>query len=145
MKGAADLERQIDSMPLPLVWCHETTTLNVEIPNRLLNHPNIIHIVDGTHGQFRWLYEHARAYVSFSISESFGYAIADALIHCRAVVSRPVGVLSYPESIDDTVFLIGENWGFDWSLLDGISDTPVARDLHHLSPELFRARLSEIC
>lgn len=143
-KGTTDLERLVDSIPLPLVWCHSNSTIRDSVPDALLNHPNIIHIVDGTHGQFRWLYEHAQAYLSFSRSESFGYAIADALVHCRAVISRQVGVLSYPESLDDTVFLVGETWDFDWSLLDAIPDARASRYLPHLSPERFRTRLLEI-
>ena len=145
VKGATDLERQIDLMPLPLVWCHSPATVGDLIPAELRDHPNIIHIIDGRHGQFRWLYENAQAYVSFSRSEGFGWAIADALVHCRAVISRPVGVLSYPESIDDSVFLIGENWDFDWALLNGISDERAPRDLHHLAPEVFRTHLLELC
>jgi len=143
-KGTTDLEGLIDSIPLPLVWCHSNATIGDSVPEALLDHPNIIHIDDGTHSQFRWLYENAQAYLSFSRSESFGYAIADALVHCRAVVSRQVGVLSYPESIDDTVFLVGETWDFDWSLLHEIPEERTPRDLQHLSPERFRAHLLEI-
>ena len=145
VKGAADLERQIDSMPLPLVWCHSPATVSDPVPAALRAHPNIIHVVDGSHAQFRWLYENAQAYLSFSRSEGFGWAIADALVHCRAVISRPVGVLSYPDSTDDSVFLIGEHWDFDWARLDHLEGrcTPI-RDLPHLSSAHLRSCLVDI-
>lgn len=145
VKGSDDLVRRIDAMPLPLVWCHSAATDDWPLPASLLDHPNIIHIVDGTHGQFRWLYEHARAYLCFSWVEAFGWAIADALVHSRAVISRPVGVLSYPESIDESVLLVDTDWDVDWTLLDSVTDRHAPRELRHLSSADFRARLLESC
>lgn len=141
VKGSADLRRAADDSPLPIVWCHSTATLRFEIETSLQNHPNIVHIESPTAAELRYLYENCRAYLSFSLSEGFGWAIADALRYSPAVVSRPVGVLSFPEAIQAGVHLLDDTWSVDWSRFDETTATP-RRNLDFLSPEQFRRRLS---
>jgi glycosyltransferase involved in cell wall biosynthesis len=133
-----------DSAPLPIVWCHSNRTLEFDIEPRLAEHPNIIHIDDPSTGEMRSLYERCTAYLSFSRSEGFGWAAADGLRYSRAVVSRPIGVFSFPESHQSGVHLVGETWDFDWSLLDAGSTAPPDRDLSWMSPEVFRRHVDLI-
>ena len=141
VKGIADLERIIDTLPLPLVWCHSRATVEFTLPDTLLDHPNIVHFDQLGSAERRWLYQRADAYLCFSRTESFGYAIADALAYSRAVVSRRVGVLSYPEAVHDSVFLVDDEWAFDWSLLDTVPLGPPDRDVSFMAPERFRSAL----
>ena len=144
VKGADDLATAADSAPLPIVWCHSNRTVEFTIEPRLAEHPNIIHIDDPSTGEMRALYEHCAAYLSFSRSEGFGWAAADALRFSRAVVSRPVGVFSFPESHQTGVHLVGEVWDFDWSLLEADSTAAPDRDLSWMSPEAFRRHVDLI-
>jgi glycosyltransferase involved in cell wall biosynthesis len=144
VKGADDLAVAADSAPLPIVWCHSNRTLEFDIEPRLAEHPNIIHIDDPSTGEMRSLYERCTAYLSFSRSEGFGWAAADGLRYSRAVVSRPIGVFSFPESHQSGVHLVGETWDFDWSLLDAGSTAPPDRDLSWMSPEVFRRHVDLI-
>jgi hypothetical protein len=41
-----------------------------------------------------YLYEHANAYISFSREESFGWALADAILFNKPIISRNIGVIS---------------------------------------------------
>ncbi len=144
LKGADDLATAADSAPLPIVWCHSNRTLQFDIEPRLAEHANIIHVDDPSTGEMRWLYERCAAYLSFSRTEGFGWAAADGLRYSRAVVSRPIGVFSFPESHQNGVHLVGEVWDFDWSLLDAGSTVAPDRDLSWMSPEVFRRRVDLI-
>lgn len=140
VKGADDLARAADVAPHPIVWCHSQRTLKWPIPHGLDQHPNIVHIDDPSPAQMRLLYENANAYLSFSRSEGFGWSAADGLRYTGAVVSRQIGILSYPEAWQAQVFRVGQEWELDWGALP---DRPqqVARDLAWVSPERFRERL----
>jgi len=142
VKGVDDLARAADSAPLPIVWCHSDRTLTFEIDPSLIEHRNIIHVSDADPSELRYLYEGCAAYLSFSRSEGFGWSIADALRYSRSIVSREVGVLSFPESHHDNVYLIGEEWDFNWSKIDRDAPRP-ARDLSFLSADRFRATLHQ--
>lgn len=144
VKGIADLERLIDTLPLPLVWCHSRETVDFTIPDTLRDHPNIVHRDALSSGELRWLYRRADAYLCVSRAESFGYALADALAHSRAIVSRRVGVLSYPEAVHDSVFLVDDDLAFDWELLDTIPPGPPDRDVSFMAPDRFRSALLEL-
>lgn len=148
VKGADVLEEIVDALPMPLVWCHSTATVSFEVREVLRGHPNVVHLDDPTPGQLRDLYERAWAYVCFSRAESFGWAIADALVHARAVVSRPVGVLSHLCEPDPSVFLVDDVRQFDWSRLDGLDGLGhrvPSRDVSFMSPSRFRAELLRVC
>jgi len=142
VKGVDDLARAADSAPLPIVWCHSDRTLTFEIDPSLIEHRNIIHVSDADPSELRYLYEGCAAYLSFSRSEGFGWSIADALRYSRSIVSREVGVLSFRESHQDDVHLIGEVWDFNWSKIDPNAPRPT-RDLSFLSADRFRATLHE--
>lgn len=144
VKGSDDLASVADTAPLPIVWCHSDRTLKFAIDPFLAHHPNIFHVRDATPEQMRYLYEGCAAYLAFSRSESFGFSAADALRYSRAIVSRPVGVFSFPESRQGGVHMVGETWEFDWSLLEGDPAPMPLRDVSWLSPEAFRARVGTI-
>lgn len=141
IKGAQDLSAAVDGAPLPIVWCHSIRTKQFTIAPGLLQHRNIVHVDDPSPSRLRFLYEHCAAYLSFSRREGFGWAIADALQYSRALVSRPIGVLSFAELHQSGVHLIGDPWEFDWSLLDPATGDSMKRDLRVLSPEAFRDRI----
>lgn len=143
IKGTSDLRRAADDSPLPIVWCHSQDTLKFAIDERLARHPKIVHISDAAPEVLRYLYEGCTAYLSFSTSEGFGWAIADALRYSPAIVSRPVGVLSFHEAWKQPgVHLIQGDWMLDWSLLDRVAPRQSQRTLDFLSPGHFRASLA---
>lgn len=98
IKGQDVLESVIDELPLTLVWVHSTRTIDFEISTKLRHHRRIVHLDDPSPGQIRWLYERTAAYISFSRSEGFGWAVADALRYSTRVLSRKTGVMSFPEA-----------------------------------------------
>lgn len=138
-KGTADLAAAAGLSPLPIVWCHRERRVDVA-------HPNIVHMIDPTPEEMRFLYEECAAYVSFSVTESFGYALADALQYSRVVVSRPVGVMSYPQvRAEGGVHLIeGTDFAVDWGTVLRDEAPLPQRDLTWLAPEAYRARLVEL-
>ena len=137
-----DLADAVEHTPLPIVWCHSSRTLDFKMDPALAEHPNIIHIDDPTPRRMRDLYERCVAYLAFSRSESFGWAAVDALRYSRAVVTRPVGAFSFPESHQAGVHLVPERWEFDWSLVEHPPPDPPDRDLGWLSADEFRRRIS---
>lgn len=143
VKGADDLRRALISSPLPIVWCHSTATLDFAVDQDLLDHPKLVHIADPSPAEMRYLYETCVAYLSFSRSEGFGWAIVDGLNYSPAVVSRSVGVLTFPESHQTGVHLVGEEWEFDWDSLEERRSTAV-RDLSFLSPQRFERNLLQL-
>ena len=93
LKGLDVLAEIADDLPYPLVWCHSERTN--QLAETKFEHPNVFHVNDPTQAQLRFLYENCRAYVSFSRSEGFGWALADALIYGRPIISRRLGVLTF--------------------------------------------------
>lgn len=140
VKGTDDLAAVVDSLPHPLVWCHSQGTLKFTLPQGLAGHPRIIHVEDPTPGQLRHLYERSAAYLSFSRTEGFGWSIADALRYTPIVISRRIGVLTYPECDLEGVVDVGSTWQVDWDRLPDCR-RPVARDVTWLSREAFVRRL----
>lgn len=142
VKGANDLLKAADEAPLPIVWCHSRRTLSFSVGEELLHHRNIIHVDDPSPSELRYLYETCKAYLSFSVSEGFGWAIADALRYSPAVVSRRVGILSFPEAGQEGVHLLAQGWRFDWEILNKETVKP-RRNLDFVSAEKFREKLLE--
>lgn len=95
IKGADTMYRLADKMTVPLVWCYSERTLKAA--HSKMNHPNIIEVHDPSHAQLRWLYANCRSYVSYSRSESYGWAIAEAFANNKPVISRRVGVVTFFE------------------------------------------------
>lgn len=143
VKGTEDLARVIDHAPHPIVWCHSQQTVRFDIPVPLLGHPNLIHVVDAEPSQLRYLYENCLAYLSFSKSEGFGWSTADALRYSPSVVSRKIGILSFPESASAAVYGVSDEWSFDWGDLRD-HDLPQSQDLGWVSPREFRERVEAL-
>ena len=143
IKGSQDMARVADSSPLPIVWCHTSTTLTFDVDASLSAHRKIIHVESPTPAQLRYLYERTSGYLCLSLSEGFGWSIADALRYSYVVISRPIGLLSDPRAPRDGVHLAGDDWEIDWSLLDSGAD-PSSRDLEFISPQRFRRDLDDL-
>lgn len=139
-KGMDVLLGSVDDLPMPLVWCHRDDRMS-------FSHPNIIHVIDPPPEVMRFLYEGCEAYVSFSTTESFGYSLADALRYSRRIVSRPVGVLSFPEvrGMPGIHFVESDEWHVDWpSVFQGQRPDAPTRDLGWLAPNAYRDRLQQL-
>lgn len=91
-KGYDLIYELADSFALPLVWCH--SDLSLPIKHNIKEHSNIIHLNNLKQEKMYYLYQKATAYVSFSREESFGCAIADAIMFDKPIISRRIGVLS---------------------------------------------------
>jgi len=91
-KGYDLIYELADNLALPLVWCHSDRSLPVQ--ENIKEHPNIIHMPNLSQEKLYYLYEHASAYISFSREESFGWALADAIMFDKPIISRNVGVIS---------------------------------------------------
>jgi hypothetical protein len=144
-KGAADLRTLLDVSPMPVVWCTSSGTLRVEMPADLDGHPRLTVVREPSRAQLRYLYEHAYAYVSLSVTEGFGWAIADGLRYSPRVVARRVGVLSFDEALEPGVTLLDDTLGvagLDWDVLDGALAPAGGRNLDWLSADAFRARVA---
>lgn len=143
VKGLADLRRAVEDAPLPIVWCHSQATIKFEIPSDLANHPRITHVPDASPTELRWLYERCAAYLSVSLTEGFGWSMADALRYSPVVVSRPIGVFSNEAARQPGVALVGSPTEIDWSSALSSASAPAGRDLSVLEPGRFRASLRE--
>lgn len=144
VKGVEDLASALRETPHPIVWCHSQRTLRFAIPEQLAHHPRLIHVNDPGPAQLRYLYEHCRAYLSFSKSEGFGWSLADALRYSPRLATRPIGIFSYPEAWQPGTLRVGEPWSVDWDQLQSEPEG-VDRDLSFVSPEHFRERLAVLC
>ncbi len=140
IKGVDDLAAAVDDAPHPIVWCHSQQTVSFPIPEKLRGHPRIVHVEEPDPAELRYLYENCVAYLSFSRSEGFAWSTADALRYSPLVVSREIGVFSYPESKQPGTVSLGIPWALDGSSLTDDS-RQVERDLAWLSPHAFRERL----
>jgi len=138
VKGGDVMMRVADRSNDPIVWCSSKVTRKFDLS--MYRHPNIIPIETPSQAELRWLYENCCSYVSFSRSEGFGWAIADALQYGSAIVARRIGVLTLPDidqasvrtydGVDELLAAIEEN-DFQY----------VERDLRALGPELFGHRI----
>lgn len=145
IKGVEDLRTALRTTPLPIVWCHSDRSLSFDIPGDLANHPSVVHVCDATAAQLRHLYERTQAYLSFSRTEGFGWATADALRYSRAVVTRPIGIFSNQEAWQEGTFAVGHDWTVDWgAVLATCGDAAARRDLDWMSAAHFRERLLAI-
>ncbi|KGN29034.1 hypothetical protein N798_15590 [Knoellia flava TL1] len=145
IKGMQDLAAVLATAPLPLVWCHSEATVKFEIPASLLEHPRIVHVTDANPAQLRHLYERCAAYVSFSLTEGFGWSAADALRYSPAVATRRIGLFSDEAAWRQPgVLTVGDDGGIDWKQLLGEACPPSRRDLGVIDGRTFRARLTEI-
>lgn len=142
VKGVDDLKEALRDAPYPIVWCYSRGTLAFDIPVDLCDHPGLIHLEDVAPEELRFLYENCLAYLCFSRNESFGWAIVDALQYSQAIVSRRIGVLTYPEAAKmPGVHLVAEDWKSPWEVSPRDPGPIPVRDLTFLSPSFFRSHL----
>ena len=144
VKGMAQLQTLVERAPLPTIWCHSTRTLDFDIPEVLRDHPRIVHVDDPTQSELHYLYVHCSAYVSLSRSEGFGWSIADALRYSPAIVSREIGVLTFPEARDERVHVVEDFAAVDWPTVLHHPGPVAERELDWLSPAAFRERLVQL-
>lgn len=145
IKGTNDLARVIDEVPVPIVWCHSRDSLTFDIPAELHGHPNLVHVESPSPAELRYLYERCAAYLCFSLTEGFGWSIADGLRYSPSVVSRRVGILTNPEAIDERVFLVDDSWSVDWaSVIERASGPSSGQRLEWHAAAKFRDRLVEL-
>jgi len=93
IKGHDILYEVAEHARCPIVWGHSNKTWDMS--REVRPHPNIIDLEDPSQAQIRWLYEHCKAYVSFSRFEGYGWSLADALIHRVPIITRNVGVITH--------------------------------------------------
>ncbi|HAS10928.1 MAG TPA: hypothetical protein DCS55_10505 [Acidimicrobiaceae bacterium] len=142
IKGGELMRDVASASRFPIVWCFSRRTRHYDIAPYA--HHDIVTIEDASPANLRWLYEHAAAYVSFSRTEGFGWAIADALQYGTPVISRRTGVLSL-DGIDLRGVSVYEDRTELVRLLEEVTPADPAarfdRDLDFLRPARFRERL----
>lgn len=122
----------------PIVWCYSERSIAArelgDIPD------NVVPLVDPSQGLLRALHRRCEAYVSFSRSEGFGWALADAMMYGAPVVSRWTGLLTIPE-VNDRGVVYFDAVDELREILAGWERPSVGeRDLGVLSPDAFRRR-----
>jgi glycosyltransferase involved in cell wall biosynthesis len=145
VKGLDLLYRSAGAARFPIVWCRDDTTRDFAGASE--PHPNIIPMSGLRPGQLRYLYERCAAYVCFSRTEGFGWAIADALLHQRPVISRRIGVLTWlPDDGDVDCYVTDEELAgllaagpagspsYDLSMLDARRSAEALLDLVRAAP-----------
>lgn len=141
-KGHDLLYEMADYFSMPLVWCH--CDESVEIAHNLKEHPNIIHMHNLEQEKMYYLYEHCTAYIGFSREEGFGWAVADALMHDKPVISRRVGVISsFPRQ--EKGLYIYENSGELKELVGLRSFQKGNYDMRGFSAEAFENKITALC
>lgn len=142
VKGTDDLSRIADSSRMPIVWCHSQATVGFTLADSLLNHGSIVHVEDASPENLRFLYERCSGYLCLSLTEGFGWSIADALRYSPAIWSRRIGVLTFPEALDNRDVHVSPELDFDLSV--GAGEPKLPRSLDWLSVGRFRERLATL-
>ncbi len=134
VKGTEALYETARGSVHPIVWFTSRTRLPEGIPGKL-------YPMSGSRGVISMFLASCKAYVSFSVSEGFGWSVFEAMTHRRPVVSRPVGVAGdHAEMIStymDTQDLIR-------ILNDGEFPSEVEYDLGRYSPDSYVRTLKSI-
>lgn len=102
IKGLDDMLTYLQATSTTLVWCCDDTALEAQglsdekaLIDRAVQHPRVRVAKNLGIEQIWALYRDADAYACFSKSESFGWALADAIRFGKPICSRRTGVLSY--------------------------------------------------
>ncbi|MBW2109294.1 MAG: glycosyltransferase, partial [Deltaproteobacteria bacterium] len=141
-KGYDLLYELADYLSMPLVWCH--CDESVKIAHNIKKHPNIIHMHNLEQEKMYSLYEHCTAYVSFSREESFGWAVADALMYNKPVISRRVGVISSLRPEEKGLYLYKDRDELK-ALLGRRSFEDGDYDKHPFSVKAFEKKMMALC
>lgn len=92
-KGYDVLYEIVEQLACPLVWVNSSITNSLE--KNIQHKANLIIKKNISQAQLTYLYENCTGYISFSREEGFGWAMADALVQQKPIISRPVGVMTY--------------------------------------------------
>lgn len=99
VKGAEVIGEAAARSSLPIVWAR-SSRFDGRIPEIKVPE-TVVQVVDAEPAKLKYLYENCAAYVSLSRTEGYGWAIADALMEGKPVISRRVGVLTlFPKGIE---------------------------------------------
>lgn len=95
LKGGDVVFRAAEHAAMPIVWCYSDKS-GLKFAG-LQKHPNVIQLKNLSQEALFHVYEHASAYVSFSLSESMGWSMMEAFYIGLPIISREVGLVSYIE------------------------------------------------
>lgn len=93
VKGHETLLRVAPCSAHPIVWCYHTQSFG-SFREQIPDVPNVVKLPNLSQRQLYYLYGRAEAYISFSLSEGFGWAIADAFLFDLPILSREVGFVT---------------------------------------------------
>lgn len=93
IKGYSVFYKMAKYSKLPIIWCYDDTTFGSfkDIPSL----ENVIQLRNLPQEMLYYLYSKAEAYICFSFKESFGWAIADALVFDLPIISRDIGITTF--------------------------------------------------
>lgn len=81
----------------PVVWCYSNVTgINLPIES-FLSVTNLLALENLSQEELYYVYKHAKAFVSLSTFESFGWALAEAFFMDLPIVSRRTGIIPFVE------------------------------------------------
>ncbi|MBW2319341.1 MAG: glycosyltransferase [Deltaproteobacteria bacterium] len=140
-KGYDLIYELADQFALPLIWCHSDQSLPIR--QNIKNHSKIIHMSNLSQENLYYLYGQATAYVSFSREESFGWALADAIMFDKPIISRNVGVVSSLDPSLKGLYIYNDTDGLI-SFLKCRSFERGAYDKTCFSPKKFEEKLLSI-
>lgn len=92
IKGHHIMYKVAQNSKLPIVWCYNNTTFKNF--KDIEDIKNIIHLKNISQEELYYLYSKAEAYISFSLSESFGWSLADAIFFDLPIITRNVGIIT---------------------------------------------------
>ncbi len=92
IKGSEVLYEVAKYSKLPIIWCwNNATAENLKVISNL---KNVIQLPNLSQEELYYLYTKASGYISFSLSEGFGFAIADAFMFDLPIISRNIGIVT---------------------------------------------------
>jgi len=140
-KGYDVIEEIADSLPHPLIWC--STLGEKNISSYLKNHPKIILVYGISQEKLYYLYLKCNTYVSFSREESFGWALADAIVYDKPIVSRNIGIRTYFSLQQEGMYLYSSTEELR-QLIKQAEFSSVTYDCDIFYPEVFSKTLKNL-
>ncbi|MBU0762880.1 MAG: hypothetical protein KKD39_07620 [Candidatus Altiarchaeota archaeon] len=95
LKGAHILYMVAKYSKYPMIWCYNSSS-ELDYSN-IGEIENVLQLHNLPQEKLYYIYSKATAYVSFSLSEGYGWAIADAIALNLPIVSRSIGVVTMLE------------------------------------------------
>ena len=93
---------------LPVVWCYSDITGCFPVES-FSNVTNLLALKNLSQKQLYYAYKHAKAFVSLSTYESFGWALAEAFFMGLPIISRRTGIIPFVEKQQGITVYSGEN------------------------------------